>query len=357
MIRNFTHFQRRALLSSLFVLGSFVFINCSSDDDTPPPPPIVEEFEEVEDLDPVTDPEPAVTEPDTGEVAQSEETESIAADILGNSETGEVTAETEASLAKVEEVAAALPPAVTEAANALDETAVDNILDATQELDGDLAELQAGMEELPEEVKALLPVINFSMDFEGMAVAAALKSGEIFTVKDIEIIAQVTGSCFELNQDAYDAVIEKLTTQLDANLATIEANYTRRVQEAETRYTDRLALQAERYETTKAAIKVTVMSLIQAADVLTFLGLHEMAAQVNMLALLYTVEARTALNAWDASVKVVIENFKTAELATALQLKTAKTAEATAAFNAAKAQATQLLNEALAECHDQGSGN
>src|SRR5690606_4697700 len=104
-------------------------------------------------------------------------------------------------------------------------------------------------------------------------------------------------------------------------------------------------------------LKLVIMSLLQAAEVVKFLGLTQMEQQTRVLALFYTVEAKTALAEWDAAVRVLLLQYKDAEIETALSLKDTKTAEVVAAFEASKAQAKALLDAALAKCHDQGSGN
>src|SRR5690606_19509819 len=126
---------------------SLLFVNCSNDDDAAPPTfSFEEEFDDIDDLPEVTDEDPATPDPDAGKVADSEETLALVADIMGAGTEAEVAAETKASLTAVNNFTLTQPAAVAEAAETLDEEAVDAILDLTEDLEGPLADLETALE-------------------------------------------------------------------------------------------------------------------------------------------------------------------------------------------------------------------
>src|SRR5690606_26548601 len=156
-----------------------------------------------------------------------EETLAVVADIMGASTEAEVAAETKASLTAVNNFTLTQPAAVAEAANTLDEEAVDAILDLTEDLEGPLATLETALEGVSEEIAVLLPAIELSADFEGMGVTAFTKDGVVVNFNAEDVVAQSqTGPCFDAANAAYQPVLADLTSQRDANIATIDANLT-----------------------------------------------------------------------------------------------------------------------------------
>src|SRR5690606_6493265 len=95
--------------------------NCSSKDleFIDPYEFVNEEFDELEVV-PVADPEPAFTAPETGEVANSEETLAIIADVMGATSAAEIDPATTEALATIDALAAELPAEVLTIAENLD---------------------------------------------------------------------------------------------------------------------------------------------------------------------------------------------------------------------------------------------
>ncbi|GHA46171.1 hypothetical protein GCM10007103_29080 [Salinimicrobium marinum] len=349
---------RRALFLSTLVAGSFLLSNCSSDDDAPEPEPTAPDFEEVADLPPVEDEDPQITEPETGSIEASEETENIVTDVLNAGDTGSISDATKESLREVGEFSQQLPASVQEKAANLDEAAIDAILNQDEELDADLAAVRDQLEDLPEEISKLLPEINFTADLEALKAMGTKTSGnKTNDFGDLDPVSQVTGSCGELTRAAYDDKIADLTAQMETNLSTIEANYTRRLGEADARYDDRLETQEEHYATNKSDIKATLTDILAAAEKATSIGETALATQLKQLTLLYALDARAALEEWNVLVLELLDNRMEAEKATALEIKETKEDQVAADFETSKDQADEILNEGLANCHNQGSGN
>jgi hypothetical protein len=358
MKTNFIQPVRRALLFSTLVAGSFLLYNCSSDDDTPEPEPTAPDFEEVADLPAVEDEDPQITEPETGSIEASEETETIVTDVLNAENTGSISDATKESLSKVGAFSQQLPASVQEKAANLDEAAIDAILNQDEELDADLAAVRDQLKDLPEEISKLLPEINFTADLEALKAMGTKTSGnKTYDFGDLDPVSQVTGSCGEVTRAAYAEKIEDLTAQMETNLSIVTANYTRRLNEADARYDDRLESQEELYATNKTDIKATLTNILAAAEKATSIGETALATQLKQLTLLYAIDARAALEEWNVLVLQLLDNRREAEKATALEIKEVKEEKVAADFATSKDQADEILNEGLANCHNQGSGN
>lgn len=358
MTNKTSQFLRRTTFYICLLFTSLLLVNCSNDDDTPPPTyEFGEEFEAIDDLPPVDDEELATPDPDAGKVADSEETLAIVADVMGASTEAEVAAETTASLNIINGFTADQPAAVAEVAESLDEAAVDAILDESTELDATLTDLETALGDVSAEIEALLPAIQLSSDFEGMMISASTKGGIVVDFNNADIFSQAqTGPCYDAARDAFDAIIADLTTQRDANLAVVEANYTRRLAEADARLATRITEQASRLEANKEAVKTTTLSLLQAADNAEGFS-TEIASQLRQLALYYAVYARTALAEWNTAVLEMLEDRKEEEKAAAEERRDDRVTDVNTSFENARTQALATLSTINNNCHNQGSGN
>lgn len=358
MKTNFIQPVRRALFFLTLVAGSSLLYNCSSDDDAPEPEPTAPDFEEVADLPALEDEDPEITEPETGSITESEATKNIITDVLNAGDNGSISESTKESLGKVGEFSQQLPASVREKAANLDEAAIDAILNQDEALDADLAAVRDQLKDLPEDIAKLLPEINFTADLEALKAMGTKTSGtKHYNFGDLDPVSQVTGSCTEVTRAAYADKIEDLTGQMETNLSTVTANYTRRLSEADARYETRLETQEEHYATNKTDIKATLTDILAAADKAATSGETELATQLRQLTLLYAIDVRAALEEWNVLVLELLENRMEAEKATALEIKETKEEKVAADFETSKEQADAILAQGLANCHNQGSGN
>jgi len=359
MANTTSQILKRTAFYFCLLFTSLLFVNCSNDDDSPPPTyEFGEKFEDIDDLPEVVDEDLATPESDAGKVAGSEETLGIVLDVMGASEEEEISAETKASLNTIKGFTENQPAAVAEAAESLDEAGVDAILDNSVALDATLADLETALGDVSAEVAALLPTIQLSVDFEGFTVSAQAKAGIIVDLNNRDIVSQAqTGPCYDSARDAYDDKVADLTAQKDANLAIVEANYTRRQSEADARLVTRTTEQATRLEENIAAVKITILSLLEAADNTESFGSTEIASELRQLALYYAVYARTALDEWNTAVIEMLEARKVEENTAAEERRDIRVTEVNASFEAAKAEAQTILNDINNNCHNQGSGN
>lgn len=350
---------KRTTFYSCLLFISLLFINCNNDDDTQPPTyEFGEKFKDIEDLPVVVDEDLATPDPDAGKVAESEKTLAIIPDILGASTEAEVSADTKSSLNTIKAYTASQPIAVVEAAESLGEAGIDAILDQSVALNATLSDLQASLDGVSDEVAALLPNIQLSTDFERSNISAQTKAGIIVDLNDADIFSQAqTGPCHEAARDAYNDIIADLTGQRDANLAIVDANYTRRQSEADARLETRIAVQAILLEDNKTAVKTTILSLLDAAEYAEIFLSMEIASEIRQLTLYYAVYARTALDVWNTAVLEILESFNLEEKAAAEEHRNNLVAQETAFFETTTSEAQAILNGILNNCHNQGSGN
>lgn len=352
---------RRGMLFCCLALGSLLLTNCSTKDleYIDPYKFVHDEFDKIPNLPVIQDEDYAITEPETGSVENSAETISIVNDVLNAGSTGSISEATRTKLQNVENFSAGLPASFTETAQSLTMADVGNILDLDQELPADLQAVRAALDNMPAEIAALLPRLNLTPDLQEIINSSAAEATTgTFKPGNFDFQAQnVTGPCADAAYDAYDVVMADLTAQLEANMFIIESNYSRRMDEAELRYAERVQLQAERYEATKADISNLLEDILTAADEAESIGESQLATQLRQLTLLYAIDARATLEEWDSLVQELLVVRMAQEEALAQERRDVLTAQAEADFAAVEDQAQDVLNDALNDCHNQGSGN
>lgn len=360
MKTNFNNSWRKTVFFAFLILSSVTLYNCSNDDDNPGPDPITQEevdeaFEGVEEIPDLEDEDPEVEEPDTSAETEEPAATTAAADnVTAATSEDDLTPETQQVLDDVEAASASLPASFTTAAANLTPEAISNILDIDADIDDEL-EADDIITSLPENVRNLLPRITFNFSAGSGASSGVLQDGvsSLNVGVQLDPIAQtVDAPCEDLYNDTYDEKIAELQEVRDAQLATITANYDRRMTEAGTRYDTRLsALQATRAERV-AELSETANDFLAAAAVL---DLSE--DQLKALALLYALEGRRQIRTWYNTAVAVLQESRETEEATAASLRDQRTATVTANYQTSANQALQVRNEGLADCHNQGSGS
>tara|TARA_R110002020_G_scaffold352451_3_gene565529 strand:- start:251 stop:1330 length:1080 start_codon:yes stop_codon:yes gene_type:complete len=347
-----------------FYLGllflALLVTNCSNDDDqvTPEPPDYEfgEDFEEVDDLPEVTDEDPEFEEPETGSIEASEDTDALLVDV---NEGEEISEENQAKLNSVSSYNETLPASAEESATSLTDEEIETILDA-EELDEDLQSVQAELENAPQEIKNLLPVLNFDFDVDEEMAQAEFSgvAGTKLSISREDIVAQsVNGDCIAAADEAYDEVIADLQSQRDTQLASVESNYDRRLSEAETRNEARMeALDEYRTEVREMIIN-TSSQLLAAAVIAEDNDNDDLAKQLRLLSLFYAIDGRSKLNEWYTAASERIASTYEAEQATIEGIKEDREADVMAAYEAAEDDAQSVYNNVTASCHNQGSGN
>lgn len=356
MKTTFTFLKNRAALF-LFVLAlGLTFTNCSNDDDGAPVTYNFDaDFANVGELPGLVDEEPVFTEPNIGKVQNSAETAAIISDLQDGD--GSVSAETQSKLNAVESFTDGLSASIQDKAQNLDAAGIEAILNAT-EFTGDLAALESALENAPAAVLALLPTIEYSSDFNGrMSLTNNQKGGVVMnpTVSDLYSMAN-TGPCFDAAKSAFEKAKIAPTAAKDGQLVTVDANYTRRLTEADARLAARTTVLATTYTTAQDELKNTAVALLGIADNLESTDAN-LAAQVRLLTLIFAVKASSALTEWNTSVT----NLLTVLLAEEKNLVETKKDTVTGIVNSnfadIMAKLNAALNAAFNKCHNQGGGN
>lgn len=345
----------RGMCIAFVLLTSLTLTNCSKDDDNPPEEyEFGQEFEDIGDLPDLEDEDPEFTEPDLGAVEESEATTNAVADLQDG---GDLSAETQASVNAVADFSQDFSAAVeTESANLSDDR-IEEIMNAS-ELDADLSALADDLENVPDEVAALLPNMTFIFPTEtaGMAMARSFTGGDLDLTK-IRTVAQAQeGPCFDAAKAAYDDAMEEPIQKRDEQLATIEANYQRRLDEADTRYNDRQANIDEAYADYKAQLILTAKNILAAAVAVQDSD-PDLAETIRDFALIYTVKSFKVLNNWYTQTSEYLVTVQDQEIATIEEIKAEREATVNSNFEEIKADAQAALQEAYSQCHNQGSGN
>ena len=140
----------------------------------------------------------------------------------------------------------------------------------------------------------------------------------------------------------------------DEQLATVDANYSRRTGEADTRYNTRMTALDTKYADYKANTKQTALDLLGIADQVSDTGLAE---KIRTLTLLYVVQGHKALKNWYTAASNLIATYRDNEKTKLQEIKDERQTAVRGNFDALKAKAQEALNKAYSKCHNQGSGN
>ncbi len=361
MKTNFNNSWRKTLFFAFLIVTSTTLYNCSNDDDNPGPDPITEEeideaFEEgVDEFPEVEDEDPEFEEPDTSAEADTPvATTDAGADLSSATSVEDLDDATIEILDDVDAVESALPAAAVTYASGLTADDIDELLD----LDADLPDgidADAIYNALSPEVVALLPTITF--DFGTGASASSLE--DINTVSSLNVgvdfdpIAQdIGGSCEELWQSRYEAVVSALEATRDEQLATVLANFERRNEAAATREADRMAGVDEDAVEFSSEITAIADEILESAD-----NLEGRDDEIRLLAFLVAIEGRRQLSAWYDAAMVLIQNTRASEETTIEGIREDKEDEITTNFNMLVDQAMDIRNTGAADCHNQGAGS
>jgi hypothetical protein len=337
---------------------------------------ITEEFEDVPEVEVVEDPEPVIADVETGTVGNLEVSGEIVSAVIAVVESSGglvLTTETEEIVENVETVTDAVlisalesddEEQLNEALENFNEEQVEALLDEETVLDEAQSSFAGAVEQSTEleTIAAVLPQIELSDDF--------LILDEEFPEDldlDLELSARETGStlrlltlvgpCAESANDAYAAAVAALEVQRDANLASIEGNYQRRITEAETRFSQRTAGLNQQLDVVIASVRENVRAILSAASRSAELGNVRRARQLRSYAFVYSYYTRVLVFAWARNSREVIRRVRIREIANAQQIRDEKSAEVVTNYNRSLVVANTIRQEALNNCHNQGAGN
>ncbi len=340
----------RGLCFALFLSMTFTLTNCSNDDDNPPEEyEFSEDFEDIGELPELDDPDPEISEPDLGGVKASAATESV---ITNLEEGGDLSAETQASLDAIDAFLTDFSAEVQAEASNLTAERIEEIINAAS-LDEDLASLT---NDIPDNVAALLPTINYSDDFNRSFLANALAKSGIDLSDKIMMQDVGTGPCFDAAKEAYDDAMEEPIAKRDAQLATIETNYQTRLTAVNTRYDSRQANVDEALGTYKTNAMETAKSILAVANSLED-SEADLSNTLKKYALIYAVNAYKSVEEWYNAASELLIDVKADETAYIESIRNDKEAMVMNAFKTVEDKAKAALKTAYSQCHNQGTGS
>lgn len=357
MKKLYTPSFRKHWIFPLFVFVGLAFYQCSVKDVEflDPFNFVNNDFENIGDLPTVNDPDPAPVIPPLAQIVQPEITQAVVSDIAGATTPADITPANQAVLADVSEAIADLTPA--QQAVFASEVAGLSAIRISEILTNEAAlsdEALAAVEALLEnpEMAALFPELRLPQPLP--------PSAEL----DLELIEEglnarintLVGPCADAARAAYDQAVIRIAQNRDTQLASINANFDRRTQEAATRATNRIAQVNTLYQQRLGTVQTIATSLLASATAIQAID-PVLANRIRQFAFVYTVTWRTALFAGLAADLAAVEAARLADIAAATNARNTATATLTAAFTAAITEANAILNTALNACHNQGTGS
>ena len=347
-IRLNTPVKRTSFYAGILFL-SVSLTNCSSDDDnTPEDFNFEQEFDNIGEM-PALDIEELTFDPvDLGGVQQSESTSALLADFSAG---GELSAESQAKVNSLASFSNGLSAEVQAEAANLDESRIDEILAMTT-FDGDLATLVAALENAPDEIKALLPSINFSTDFD--AVAAVLRTPINLDGKDLYSQSSEEGPCYDAANNAYDAAMEEPAAALADQIEQITIYEADKTADANTFNEEQGDNVSDGAATYLGEIKTTALSILDLANATED---ADLATTLRSFALFYAVQGRMAVTEWQTKAEELVAFRLNANLERITAQILSLEDRVNGNFDQIKTRALQVLNTALSTCHNQGGGN
>lgn len=367
--------KKRGLLVALVLLAGLSW-KCSTSelDFIDPFEFVTEEFEEISDVEVVDDPEPVVEEVETGEVANLQVSGEIVRAIIQVIESDgslELATETNEVLEKVNtsigDVVSQVFEVTDEEADAVfnefDEEEIDFLLDQQSVLDERQSEVLAQIadSEAIAELVGVLPQIVLTDDFLILDetiddIGLSLKSEGRPFASGLRTLTLV-GPCADVVNDAFSESVAVLEGQRDGNIQTIEANYQRRLDEADQRFVDRSIRQQENLNFALASLRANAVDIVEASRRSLELGNILYALQLRGYAYLYTNYARSIIFDWNDRSMEVIQLRRTQERTDAEAIRDARLRDIETNYNASLLVANSALETALNNCHNQGAGN
>lgn len=367
--------KKRVSLVMLVLLAGLSF-KCSTSelDFIDPFEFVTEEFEEIPDVEVVDDPEPVVEEVETGEVANLQVSGEIVRAVIQVVESDgslELAPETNEVLEKVNTSIGDVVSQVFEVVdeekdlvfNEFDEEEIDFLLDQRSVLDERQNEVLAQIAD-SEDIAGLvgvLPQIVLTDDFlildetiDDIGLSLKSESGPFAsTLRTLTLV----GPCADVANDAFSESVAVLDGQRDGNIQTIEANYQRRLDEADQRFVDRSIRQQENLNFALASVRANAVDIVEASRRSLELGNILYAIQLRSYAYLYTNYARSIIFDWNDRSMEVIQRRRTQERTDAEAIRDARLRDIETNYNASLGVANSALETALNNCHNQGAGN
>ncbi|WP_209331708.1 hypothetical protein [Lunatimonas salinarum] len=366
------HYVFQGLL--ILLLGGVslgVFVQCAPQelDLIPPFQQITEDFDEVNDLPGVDDPEPNIEDPDYEDVGPSDEVGNLLEEVILFSEEGRVISEpSRKALRELNDVLKQ------------ENTGSDLLVNLDLEF---LIKLMNPENEIDSELEQFLNEF-FAKANVDIPLPLIPEYGQVTSVEDIAARLQTEGSllaglrqnnggqgnqgqgnrpsdlyssCVVEANEAFQTRLADLTAQLIEQEDEINGNYLRRAYDAEERLIERNILVHELLMEQLVEHQTTITSIMQAATRAVNHGDHELKEDLLAFALVYAIYIRNQMGAWYLGSLAYNYVFYEAELDSIKKIRDNGIAAIKAHYEEAIAHAEAVLNNAIqVYCHNQGSG-
>ena len=368
------YYQRTPILKGLnlmaLLLIGLLFMHCSTQDiDTLPPYEAENDFDEVDDLPDLDDPDPDGVDVEIGDINNSPIIDSILeamATAGSEEELAELLGKLFERMGNVDELPENLDPEVQAFLQALDVETATRILKGELEVSPKLKELAATVGE-GNSFAALLPQINLPK-INGKTLRTMseinMKPGTDYGEKrkaDVGPLnsenlrtSQWGAPCEEAAQNAFDIRVGELELQKEDQLNVLDINYQSRLSEIEVNYELRLNQQQQTYDFQIDYLILNVSSVLQAISVIQNPQLKN---NLLLFAAVYIIQAAQLVQNWNDLSIAAIEEAYERELEIIEDHRDARIENVEAAYDKALKFAEEILEKALARCHNQGAGN
>ena len=354
-------------LLALTMVG-LVFMHCTTQDiDTLPPYQSENDFDEVDDLPDLNDPDPDGVDVEIGDMDNSKIIDAILEAISkagSEEELAGLLATLFERMGNVPDASEPLDPEIQAFLNGLNAELAAKIIKGEVEVSDKLKEFAAKAgagnsfsELLPQ---AVFPKLN-GETLRTMSDLNRNKSARLGENASNEAVASVNlrvthwgETCEQAAQTAFDIRVGELDLQKEDQFNTIDLNYDRRLSEIEATYEFRLTQQQQNYNFQIDYLILNVTSVFQAISVINNPQLKN---NLMLFAAVYTIQAAQLVQSWNDVSVGAIEDAYERELEIIEDHREAMIANVELAYSKAIAFAQEVLEKALDKCHNQGSGN
>lgn len=353
---------------ALLLIGLF-FVHCTTQDiDTLPPYQADNDFDEVDDLPDLEDPDPDGVDVEIGDIDNSKIIDAILEAIRnaeGEEELAGLLSKLFERMGTNPDASGPLDPEIQAFLSGLNAELAAKIIKGEVEVSDKLKDFAAKSgsgssfsELLPQ---AIFPKLNGETlrtvaDLDGIKAARRSKAQSSENVVDSATLRvnHWGETCEEAAQNAFEIRVGELDLQKEDQLNTVELNYQRRLSEIEVAYEFRLTQQQQIYDFQIDYLILNVSSVLQAISVINNPQLKN---SLLLFAAVYTIQAAQLVQNWNNVSLAAIDEAKEKELEIIEDHRDAMISNVETAYNKAVAFAEEVLEKALEKCHNQGAGN
>lgn len=358
--------HRQVLFLSLLAM---MFLRCDTKelDFMQPYQFVNDDFDNVGELPPITEPEPIVEEPELPQVVEPEETQTLLNDLDDADDEGDIEESSITILEKVAEFVFAEPEEaseiVQEQANNLSEDEILEFFDENFEISADLLEVAENAKQNAD-IGFLFPGLDIPLDLEDLDLEDldfdARKDFNTTLQKELFLenlrTATLVGPCADAARTAHQSAISRLETTRSTQLATAETNYQNRLNLAQQRLGVRNAASLALFQERLREGQLIISRFLRAANNVSRFNAR-LSSFYRYYAFIYMINLREVYGrSYTLSLRAN-QNAFNREISDALVLRNQSITTINANYNTELVRIDNVLQAALNTCHNQGAGN